>query len=208
MLTERQVRVLDAATARLIPGPDDDPGEAGHPGAREAGVVGYIDALLGALDGDPPRVFAGGPFSDRNGTSSDDMQRFVELDEHELVTWRARIAELRRRYAEGVDALDARAGGDFASASPARQDAVLAEDPGGFTALLMGHAIEGMYGNPEYGGNAALAGWDDIGFRGDTQPRGFTASEVSQSDGPDPLVIDGPVEAVLALMAFRAAAED
>ena len=40
--------MVEAATARIAPGPDDDPAEAGHPGAREAGVTGYIDMLLGA----------------------------------------------------------------------------------------------------------------------------------------------------------------
>ena len=44
-----QAAVVEDATARIAPGPEDDPAEAGHPGAREAGVTGYIDAMLGAL---------------------------------------------------------------------------------------------------------------------------------------------------------------
>ena len=46
--TAHQAAVVEAATARIAPGPRDDPAEAGHPGAREAGVTGYIDALLAA----------------------------------------------------------------------------------------------------------------------------------------------------------------
>ena len=46
--TAHQAAVIEAATARIAPGPQDDPAEAGHPGAREAGVTGYIDALLAA----------------------------------------------------------------------------------------------------------------------------------------------------------------
>ena len=38
--TEHQAAVVEAATARIAPGPTDDPAEAGHPGAREAGVTG------------------------------------------------------------------------------------------------------------------------------------------------------------------------
>ncbi len=44
-----QAAVVEDATARIAPGPKDDPAEAGHPGAREAGVTGYIDSMLGAL---------------------------------------------------------------------------------------------------------------------------------------------------------------
>ena len=47
--TEHEAAVVEAATARIAPGPKDDPAEAGHPGAREAGVTGYIDTMLGAL---------------------------------------------------------------------------------------------------------------------------------------------------------------
>src|SRR6476661_1426966 len=57
-LSDHEHAVVEAATARLIPGPDDDPAEAGHPGAREAGVAPYIDGLLGALRDQPPRVYA------------------------------------------------------------------------------------------------------------------------------------------------------
>jgi gluconate 2-dehydrogenase gamma chain len=56
-----------------------------------------------------------------------------------------------------------------------------------FTSLLFEHTIEGMYANPEYGGNRGLAGWKDIGFPGDIQPRGYSAQEVERSDGPDPV---------------------
>ncbi|HMC69649.1 MAG TPA: gluconate 2-dehydrogenase subunit 3 family protein, partial [Mycobacteriales bacterium] len=49
-----QAAVVREATARLIPGPTDDPTEVGHPGAREAGVVGYIDTLLAAFSRSVP----------------------------------------------------------------------------------------------------------------------------------------------------------
>ena len=60
--TEPELRVIAAACDRLIP-PDDE----GAPGAAAAGVADYIDTLLGAFMFDPPRIFAGGPFSGRHG---------------------------------------------------------------------------------------------------------------------------------------------
>src|SRR4051794_37698736 len=65
-LSKHQAAVVTEATARLVPGPSDDPAEAGHPGAREAGVVWFIDGLLSAFDHDPPTIFAGAPWSDRH----------------------------------------------------------------------------------------------------------------------------------------------
>jgi GMC oxidoreductase len=41
--TSHETAVVEEATARIAPGPTDDPAEAGHPGVREAGVVNYID---------------------------------------------------------------------------------------------------------------------------------------------------------------------
>ena len=59
--TSHQAAVVQDATARIAPGPHDDPAEAGHPGAREADVTGYIDTMLGALQGDNPPDLRGRP---------------------------------------------------------------------------------------------------------------------------------------------------
>ena len=69
-----------------------------------------------------------------------------------------------------------------------------------FTALLFEHTIEGLYATPEYGGNRGLVGWKDIGFPGDSQPRGYTSNEVERSDGPDPVDNAGIVADVLKLL--------
>lgn len=185
VFTPHEADVVREASARLIPGPEDDPSEAGHPGAREADVVRYIDTMLGALDVAPPKVFAGGPFSNRAGSPVDDMATFIGLTAAERWAWTAELAQCRTAYEHGVQALDALCGGDFSSATPADQDAALGKDPAGFTTLLFSHAIEGMYSNPEYGGNRGLVGWQDIFFPGDVAPRGYSDAEVSDSDGPD-----------------------
>ncbi|MGA2529272.1 MAG: gluconate 2-dehydrogenase subunit 3 family protein [Acidimicrobiales bacterium] len=192
--------VVEEATARLIPGPHDDPSEMGHPGAREANVTRYIDTMLGALMVSPPRVFAGGPFSDRAGSRVDDMAKFLRLTAAEVRGWTERLDALRAQYRQGVKALDRLAGGDFPSVSADKMDAILAQDPEGFMTLLFGHAIEGMYSAPEYGGNAGLAGWHDIAWVGDRQPRGYSDAEVTFSDGPDVYVPDGIGAQLLSLL--------
>ena len=179
--TGEEYAVIGAACARLIPTDED-------PGAAEAGVVDYIDGLLGAFASDPPRIWAGGPFSGRHG-GAPGFGRFLPLSPLDELAWRIRIegslgrperefngpvVGLQQRYREGLVLLDA----DFCALTPEEQDRRLRAAPE-FTALLYEHACEGMYGAPEYGGNKDLAGWRYIGFEGDTQPRGFTDAEVS-----------------------------
>jgi len=191
VLDAHEAKVVEEATARLIPGPNEEPSEAGHPGAREANVTRYIDTMLGALELSPPRIFAGGPFSNRAGWPIDDMAKFLGLTPAQVSGWTLRLAGFRARYREGVKTLDKMAGGDFTAASPEKMDEILAQDPGGFMTLLFTHAIEGMYSAPEYGGNAGLVGWHEISWPGDRQPRGYSDSAVSLSDGPDVYVPKG-----------------
>jgi gluconate 2-dehydrogenase gamma chain len=205
-----QAAVVEAATARIAPGPDDDPAEAGHPGAREAGVTGYIDAMLGALaalettgadGGRVPVIFAGGPWSNRHASGPDRMASFIGLDPVSRIAWRKRLAGWQRQYASGVAALDRLAGGDFTKSAPAEQDKILARsEVSAFLSLLFEHTVEGMYSNPEYGGNQGLAGWKGIGYPGDSQPLGYSGGEVERSDGRDPVGDAGIVADVLKLL--------
>jgi Gluconate 2-dehydrogenase subunit 3 len=192
-----QAAVIDAATRRLVPGPDDDPAEAGHPGAHEAGVVRYLDTMLAAFTFSPPKLFAGGPWSDRQAPGGPDyLATFVPPDPAQELAWQQRIAQLHKEYTAGIALLDSEAGGDFTSISAPEQDRVLASDAlAGFTPLLFGHTIEGMYSIPEYGGNAGRVGWIEIGYPGDSQPRGYTAEELAEQQISilDPVGITGQV---------------
>lgn len=177
--------MLAAAVERLIPaaGP--------HPGAAALGAVEYIDGLLGAFTFDPPRIFAGGPFSGRHGGEAA-FANFLPLRPLEELAWRTRIEGSQgqperefngpvrgwhEQYREGIDAL----GDDFDRVDGAEQDRRLEASPA-FRSLLYAHANEGCYGAPEYGGNHDGRGWAAIGFPGDSQPRGYTDEEVTGRD--------------------------
>ena len=174
--------VIEAACERLIPTTED------HPGARALGVAEYLDGLLGAFLVDPPRIWAGGPFSGRHGGEAS-FGRLLPLSRLEELAWRTRIqgsqgiAEReyngpvvgwQQVYREGIAAL----GGDFPELTPEEQNARLDAVPE-FKHVLYEHACEGAYGAPEYGGNRDLAGWRAIRFPGDVQPRGYTDEEVT-----------------------------
>ena len=132
------------------------------------------------------------------------MASFAALDPVAKIAWGKRLAKWRRQYQAGVEALDKLAGGDFTKKPPAQQDKILAtQSVSEFTSLLFEHTIEGLYASPEYGGNRGLAGWKEIGFPGDIQPRGYSADEVERSDGHDPVGHDnntGVVADVLKLL--------
>ncbi len=208
--SSHQAAVIEDATARIAPGPGDDPAEAGHPGAREAGVTAYIDAMLGSLgvldassagEIPPPMIFAGGPWSNRHTSGPDLMATFSTLDPVTRIAWRKRLAGWQQQYTAGIATLDKLAGGDFTKATPAEQDKILAgPEAGTFRPLLFEHTIEGMYAVPEYGGNRGLVGWKDISYPGDSQPRGYTSDEVENSDGRDPVDDTAVVADVLKLL--------
>jgi hypothetical protein len=186
-LSVEEFATLAAACERVLP---PDP-ELGAPGAAAAHVANYIDGLLGAFTFEPPRIWAGGPFSGRHGGSAG-FEHFVALTPLDELAWRTRIEGSRdlperefngrvvgwqEHYRRGLEAL----GADFAGLAAQDQDARL--DQGAeFKALLYIHACEGMYGDPVYGGNHEGVGWTFIDFDGDVQPRGFTDVEVTSPE--------------------------
>lgn len=181
--TDHELATVAAAADRLLP---PSP-ELGAVGGAAGGVADYVDQLLGAFAFDPPRIWAGGPFSGRKGGDAS-FDRWVPLRPVDELAWRMRIegslgrserefagpvVGLQERYRAGLDAL----GTDFTTLDAADQDARLDAAPA-FKALLYEHACEAMYGDPVYGGNRDGSGWQFIGFPGDAQPRGYTDDEV------------------------------
>jgi hypothetical protein len=182
------LQTLRALTARLLPGPPEDP----DPGALEAGAAEAIAQLLDAFAVPEPPIHAalGGGF--------------VELDAVAELGWRIRlegsaglperefagaVIGLAQRMTDGLALLDRRAraacGSAFADASAVDQDAVLdaADDElQQFIAIALSLTIEVVYGPPQYGGNRDGANWRRLGWPGFTQPRGFTARQVSEPD--------------------------
>jgi gluconate 2-dehydrogenase gamma chain len=80
-------------------------------------------------------------------------------------------------FVKGLDNLDAYArtsqGSPFAQLSPEKRDAVLTAIDTGQAANLRGFfnrarrlTLEGMFGDPSYGGNKDFAGWDLIRYPG------------------------------------------
>jgi Gluconate 2-dehydrogenase subunit 3 len=187
-VTSHELRTLRAVTARLLPGPPDDP----DPGALEAGAAEAIASLLNAFADQEPPIHAtveGG---------------FVPLDPVAELGWRIRlegsqgrperefagpVKGLAQLVSDGLALVDRRSREaydvDFADARAADQDTLLGaanEELAEFVALALTLTLEAVYGPPQYGGNRNGSGWTPLGWPGFTQPRGFTPAEVSQPD--------------------------
>jgi hypothetical protein len=142
VLTADQAATLEALLERLIPA------DANGPGAKEAGVAAYIErGLQGGLGGG--------------------------------------LTKTAPLYTAGLPALDAYAksayGDAFGSLPPDKQDAVIGDLATGkatgftpssatFFALVHEHALQGMFGDPVYGGNQNFAGWKLIRYPGVKMP--------------------------------------
>jgi Gluconate 2-dehydrogenase subunit 3 len=105
---------------------------------------------------------------------------------------------LRKTYRSGLAAVDSRAlasgGRSFAALNATEQDKVLSDfeknaavggygDSAAFFELVRRHTLEGMFGDPSYGGNANFVGWELIGYPG---PRMFVSAEMQKMDAKIP----------------------
>lgn len=138
--SEAEALVVAAAAARVFP--SDEVG----PGARETGVVIYIDRQLG------------GPWGqDRHRYT---QEPFVEDAPPEL-GYQGK-ATPRQIYRQGLKDLK-----DFDLLDPAAQDEKLKQiERTLFFSLLRRNTIEGMFCDPMHGGNIDMLGWQLVGFPG------------------------------------------
>jgi gluconate 2-dehydrogenase gamma chain len=136
---ETEALVVAAAVSRIFP--SDESG----PGAKEAGVVVYIDRQLAGPYGRDRDRYLQGPFE----------EGARELGYQGKAT-------RREIYRDGAKKLSG-----FDRLPPADQDAALKQiETTEFFALLRQHTIEGMFSDPMHGGNIDMIGWQLIGFPG------------------------------------------
>lgn len=188
--TPHEAATVEDFTARLLPGTPDDPG------AREAGVVYYIDGLL-AQGGIVEATYLEPPYAQPyEGAIPAPMAGviWVPASQIERYGYQSRLKP-PEVYRVGLSWLDMYSGQrfqqDFASLSQAQQDQIItlmAEgDAGdidrnlsaqGFFHTLRRHTMEGMFADPVYGGNRNLVGWRLIRYPG--AQRAYTPDDMLQ----------------------------
>ena len=197
VFTPHEARTVEALTARILPGTPDDPG------AREAGVVTYIDNFLNVKDGLPEPTYREPPFArtyagNRPPADTDGPYKvlWIPYDQIERYGYQSMLTP-RDVYRIGVAATDryanAQFGKDFVNLSETQQDSIIGAMAGGsvtsfdkelsaesFFHTLRRHTTEGMFSDPAYGGNRNLAGWKLVGYPG--AQRAYLPSEI-QTEG-------------------------
>jgi gluconate 2-dehydrogenase gamma chain len=136
---ETEASIVVCAASRIFPSNDSGPG------AKEAGVVIYVDRQLAGPYGSDRYRYTQGPFEDA-------PPEFGYQGK----------ATPREIYREGLRNLK-----DFDRLTPEEQDARLQQiESSRFFYLLRQHTIEGMFSDPLHGGNIDMIGWQLIGFPG------------------------------------------
>ena len=134
-LNRDDAATVAAFTERLMPG------APGKPGARDAGVLNYIDLALAGAYGDLQEFYRCG---------------LAQLDQYCRKTHREPFVRLSAGQQDAViTALeeDKATGFTWPSAQA-------------FFNTLRTHTMEGMFADPVYGGNRDFAGWRLVGFPG------------------------------------------
>lgn len=176
-----EAATVEAMAARIIPG---DPAS---PGAREAGVLPYIDRAVAGFYQDLQTLYRRGVHELNHLCRSRYDAGFVELSE---VDQDAVLAQLEAPVLAPSDGAHAPIAAN-PEAQTQEEAATLFSEQALLTRFFMvvrAHTIEGMFCDPVYGGNYDAAGWKLIGFPGaqwgysaeQMQP-GFDASQISIS---------------------------
>jgi gluconate 2-dehydrogenase gamma chain len=146
-LTAAERTTVEALVARIFPGDAEDPG------AREADVVGYVDRSLAGEDAGLQRLYRDGLSRLEELCGARFGVGFIALPEPAQ-------DELLREIERTIPA-PAATHGDPAPLADERAGAL-----GHLFAMVREHTLEGMFADPQYGGNRGMAGWRLIGFPG------------------------------------------
>ncbi|MBJ19205.1 MAG: gluconate 2-dehydrogenase subunit 3 family protein [bacterium] len=154
LLSQREWRVVEAMTGRILPTDDT-------PGAIEAGCVNFIDKALAGEDGAAAPGYRSALAELERLCRGRFDSSFADLSaEHQDRV----LAELETATIEGWSAADAA--------------------PDAFFATLRMHTILGFTLDPKYGGNRDYVGWKTMGFPGPVHQLGGARPEQMSGEKP------------------------
>lgn len=196
--TEYQGAMVEALVAQYIPGTEDDPG------AREAGVVHYIDFILSTNSGLHQPIYTLGPYArayegESPPAEDDDETVWVHASQISRYGFQAALSPLGV-YQLGLEAIHNYALETYGTLVPDLSSEQLEEiiwallndeipgfeefPPSSFFHVLRRHTAEGMFCDPAYGGNQDLVGWALVGYPG--AQRAYSREELHTMDPPRP----------------------
>jgi len=188
------------------------PSDGSGPGAKEAGVIYFIDRAIAGEYGSGGSMYLRGPFFLPNNASPITVngQTYAHGTPKQRVTAGTGYQypmDLRFFWRYGTEALQDYAnseyGGNFQVLSPQQRSSVLSDlwankpssfndiIPSDFAYELFFMTWAGFLADPLYGGNQNMVGWQLVGFngtnRGDFYGEGKTPLSLATSSSPTPL---------------------
>jgi len=150
---EVEASTIEAIAARIFPGDPTDPG------AREAGVVDYIDRSLAGFLKDLQTFY---------------RRALQELDDYARKRHGAAFSELAEKDQDStLSALDSSIetesreyGADGPRDQSRGEDEEVSDLLTRFFSIAREHVLQGMFCDPVYGGNRDVVGWRLLGFPG------------------------------------------
>jgi gluconate 2-dehydrogenase gamma chain len=159
---EDEARIIEAMSARIIPGDPD------NPGAREAGATIYIDRSLAGFFSHLQTFYRERVTEFDLACRAEFGTSFPELTENQQDEF---LRSIEGSLAEGS------VEGALRSEGKSRLSQ--------FFAVVYEHTLEGTFGDPIYGGNRDVVGWKMVGFPGaqwsysaEQMKPGFDAREI------------------------------
>lgn len=148
---EVEAQTVEAVAARIVPG------DATDPGAREAGVVTYIDRSLAGFLRDLQTFY---------------RRALQELDSYSRDHYDALFSELTEKDQDRVladlDSLFETESREYGADAPQDRNIETSVSPLllRFFSIVREHVLQGMFCDPAYGGNRDTVGWKMVGFPG------------------------------------------
>lgn len=201
--TPSEAKTAEALFARILPGTPEDPG------AREAGVLLFVDYKLGTNDGFAEPTYRDGPFAaSYEGSAPPEAAGpgakaiYIAKDQLDRYGFQS-VMTPRETYRSGLGALDryatAKFGKAFVDLAEGDQDAIVTDlakgktsGPAAFTSpsdkaffkAVRADVVQGMFADPAYGGNQGKAGWKLIRYPG--AQRAYSPEDMSSEAVREP----------------------
>lgn len=165
--TDAQFRVVEAMSERIFPADSEGPG------AKEARVAYYIDGQLTSGWGRGERLYLQGPFvtptDSGHGWQIPMTPRDVYKDALAAID-----AYTQKQFSKTFDQLTAKQqDGVLQMLSAGKVDTFRTVSSPQFFTMFRQNVLEGLFGDPLYGGNYNLVGWKWLGFPGDPHAYGL-----------------------------------
>lgn len=177
-LTEGERAALAALVERIFPGDEEGPG------ARELGVVDYLDRQLAGPWGQGGRMYRAAPHERPDHPGHGWQSPLTPAESYRVALAALEAAALRGHGRELARLADGELDVLLEDLAAGRLQGLDDPTPATFFAMLRQNVIEGLFADPSYGGNRGLGGWRWLGYPGVAAMHGDYGARIGRHGEP------------------------